>query len=205
LVRNALEAEGIKTKMRKTTRGKVMGGGSWYIGPLRHILRNRVYVGDVVHKGTVYPGLQQPIIAHDLFDAVQAKLNANRASHHRSRTIGRVGLLTGLLFDDQGYAMSPKLSRKPGKNTYLYYASQGQLQKRDPKAGKPVPGRTIEALVREKIAMIAAVRSPARNCTTAEERGEDCDARELIRRLVARIEARADSVTIRFSAPTLPA
>jgi hypothetical protein len=75
----------------------------------------------------------------------------------------------------------------------------------DPKAGKPIPERTIEALVREKIAMIAAVRSPARNCTTAEEPGEDCDARELIRRLVARIEARADSVTIRFSAPTLTA
>jgi DNA invertase Pin-like site-specific DNA recombinase len=198
LVRNALDAEGIRTKVRNTTHGKVMGGGSWYIGPLRHILRNRVYVGDVVHKGTVYPGLQQPIIAYDLFDAVQAKLNANRASHHRGRTIGRVGLLTGLLFDDQGYAMSPKLSRKPGKNTYLYYASQGQLQKRDPKAGRPVPGRTIEALVREKVAMIAGSR-------TAEERSENCDTRELIRRLIARIDVRADNVTIRFSVPALTA
>jgi hypothetical protein len=52
-----------------------MGGGTWYIGPLRHILRNRVYIGEAVHRGASYPGEHEAIIAKDLFDAVQAKLN----------------------------------------------------------------------------------------------------------------------------------
>src|SRR5258706_14850623 len=99
-LRAELETKDIRTKSWLSTRGKHMGGGTWYIGPLRHILRNRVYVGDAMHKGTAHPGEHTAILSRDLFDAVQAKLDANRASHHRKKTIGSDALLTGLVFDD---------------------------------------------------------------------------------------------------------
>src|SRR5690606_31535431 len=41
-------------------------------GRIYKLLRNRVYVGDAVHKGTVYPGEHEAIIAKTLWDKVQA-------------------------------------------------------------------------------------------------------------------------------------
>jgi len=86
-LRAELDVKGIRTKSWISTRGKAMGGGPWYIGPLRHILRNRVYVGDAMHKGTAHPGEHEAIVAREVFDAAQATLDANRKSHERKRTI----------------------------------------------------------------------------------------------------------------------
>ena len=36
--------------------GRVLGGGSFGRGALYHLLRNRIYLGEVVHKGIGYPG-----------------------------------------------------------------------------------------------------------------------------------------------------
>jgi len=65
-----LEAKGITTKAYVSRTGISKGGGRWYIGPLRHILRNRVYVGDAVHKENVYPGEHKAILDREIFDRV---------------------------------------------------------------------------------------------------------------------------------------
>ena len=62
-LRAELDSKGIQPKAWVSTRGRSMGGGHWYIGPLRHILRNQVYIGEAVHKGTAYPGEEQLTIA----------------------------------------------------------------------------------------------------------------------------------------------
>ncbi len=43
------------------------------VGPLAYLLKNRFYVGEVVYRGEVHPGEQQPIIDKELFEAVQAQ------------------------------------------------------------------------------------------------------------------------------------
>jgi hypothetical protein len=41
------------------------------------ILRNRVYIGDVVHKGKSYPGEHEPIVDRGTWDRVHEDLTTN--------------------------------------------------------------------------------------------------------------------------------
>ena len=50
--------------------GSVRGGIPFTKGPLAYLLRNPVYVGEVVHKGKRYPGEHPAILELDLFGAV---------------------------------------------------------------------------------------------------------------------------------------
>jgi site-specific DNA recombinase len=47
-------------------------------GSLYAMLQNRMYRGEVTHKGASYPGEHQAIIEEALFDQVQSTLAANR-------------------------------------------------------------------------------------------------------------------------------
>jgi DNA invertase Pin-like site-specific DNA recombinase len=202
-LRAELDAKDITTKAWVSTRGKAMGGGCWYIGPLRHILHNRVYVGEAVHKGIAFPGEHGAIVPRDLFDAVQAKLDSNRSSHCRKRTVGRMGLLTGLLFDARGNAMSPSKSRRPDGRSYLYYISQARIQRREPDAMRPIPAHAIEGIVQDRVSCIT---HPAENrngeiSNRSAETGlkpEPTQSRELLRELLTRVEIGADHVAIKF-------
>jgi site-specific DNA recombinase len=65
----------IISKVRPLRNGTTIGGTFFSIGALHYLLRNRVYVGEVVHKQQYYPGEHEPIIDRELFDAVQEALS----------------------------------------------------------------------------------------------------------------------------------
>lgn len=148
-LREELDAMGITTKAFVSTRGKAIGGGRWYVGPLRHLLRNPVYAGLTQHKGKLYPGAHEPIIAQYLFDRVQALLDANARAVHRKRTVEASGLLAGLVVDDKGNRMSPQWSVGQSGSKHGYYVSQALLQRRKTEAGSlpRVAALPIEDLV----------------------------------------------------------
>lgn len=206
-LRAELDAKGITTKSWISTRGKAMGGGRWYIGSLRHILRNRVYIGEAVHKGTPYSGEHLPIISRELFEQVQMKLDGNRTAHKRKNTIGSSALLTGLIFDEAGNTMSPSTSRKPNGRSYLYYVSQARLQRRDPDAMRPIPAAAIDEIVCDRLRLIVAVSNSATKVIMKEQAEEPPvpdphSMRDLVRERVARIEVSVGRVAITFN--TLP-
>ena len=58
--------------------GRVIGGKPFSRGALYLILRNRIFRGEIVHKGQSHPGEHTPIIDQPLWDAVQAQ----REQHH---------------------------------------------------------------------------------------------------------------------------
>ena len=67
-------------------------------GYLYRLLKNRVYRGEAVHKGTAYPGEHDAIIDDGLWDRAHAILQESprkRANNSRSRT---PALLKGLIF-----------------------------------------------------------------------------------------------------------
>jgi DNA invertase Pin-like site-specific DNA recombinase len=121
-LRNDLEQRGVRSKERILTSGRVLGGCSFGRGALYHLLQNRVYLGEVTHKGVSYPGAQEGIIDDDLWNEVKAKLEANRGTRRRLR-IETGALLSGLIFDDRGNLMSPTYSLRRG-NRYRYYISR---------------------------------------------------------------------------------
>src|ERR1700757_1497658 len=72
-----LDRRGIRTKVNGRREGQKRGGIWFGVGPLTHLLKNRFYIGEVHYRGEVDRGDHEPILAHPLFEAVQAKLAAN--------------------------------------------------------------------------------------------------------------------------------
>ena len=70
----ALANEGLVSKKWTSASGRTRGGVRFTRGPLFHLLRNRLYVGEIVHKNKTHPGLHPAIIDAGLFDAGQEKL-----------------------------------------------------------------------------------------------------------------------------------
>jgi hypothetical protein len=86
------------------------------------LLTRPLYVGQVVHRGKIYPGLHQAIVDAGVFDQVQALINANAPGRKQAANQSSPHLLTGLLFDETGDALSPTHANKKGKR-YRYYTS----------------------------------------------------------------------------------
>ncbi len=148
-LQQSLRQDGIISRRRTLSSGRVIGGTPFTNGPLSYLLRNRMYLGEINHRDSAHKGEHAPIIDLALFDAVQAKLVANQ--------IGRRGpcrpsgaLLLRKLFDDKGNRMTPVVGRK-GPVQYRYYASSAATQGRHDQAGSVprVSAPDIEAAVLE--------------------------------------------------------
>ena len=84
-----LRQKGIMSRVRTLSTGRVVGGVVFTRGPLAYLLKNRMYLGEINHGANSYPGEHPAIIAQDVFDAVQAKLEAQAAaSGYRSLSVG---------------------------------------------------------------------------------------------------------------------
>jgi site-specific DNA recombinase len=91
-------------------------------GSLYGILRNPIYIGQVVHKGKTYLGLHEPIIDRQIWDGVQLRLNQNSVERSRQTRSRHPSLLAGLVFDGAGERLSPTHTNKGGTR-YRYYVS----------------------------------------------------------------------------------
>jgi DNA invertase Pin-like site-specific DNA recombinase len=96
-------------------------------GRIYKLLKNRVYVGDAVHKGVAYPGEHKPIITTALWDRVQAVFSDNPHARANRNRIQSPALLKGIIFDEAGRAMSPTHTRK-NQRLYRYYVSQSVIR-----------------------------------------------------------------------------
>jgi DNA invertase Pin-like site-specific DNA recombinase len=144
-----LEAQGIRSRQRTSSSGRTTGGTSFGRGPLFHMLRNRIYRGEIVHKDSVYPGLHEAIVDQQLFDTVQHLLDRTQRREAKPRET-RAAPLTGLLHDDCGTRLTPVHARGKSGARYAYYVQPGLQTGREitsPTAIRRVPARLIEELV----------------------------------------------------------
>ncbi|MGK0674450.1 MAG: recombinase family protein [Halothiobacillaceae bacterium] len=150
LMVKAYAAEGLRTK----------GGKPFTKQTIYKMLHNRMYLGEIVHKGQRFPGQHPALISPAQWDAVHALL-AMDANERRRDTNGRgraPALLRGLLFTPDGQRLVPSHTVKKGK-TYRYYTP---LQHRRFGAWasphRPLPAGPIEELVTQQI--VAALSAP---------------------------------------------
>ena len=178
-----LRERGVVTRQRTLSSGRTIGGVALTNGPLGYLLRNRVYLGELNHRGTSHPGQHAPIVTAALFDAVQEKLTVNRNGRRLQRRASGA-LLLGRLFDDRGNRMTPSTARK-GPIRYRYYVSSVLAQGRPSEAGsvRRVSASAIEALV------VEALR-------TAYPDDAAVDERSLIAARVHRVVLRAGSIDV---------
>ncbi len=179
-----LDAKGIRSKSWTTRKGRRIESARFVRGALYYLLRNRLYRGEIRHKGQVYAGQHPAIIDAELFDAVQASLDAHvkARTNHWARPGGSP--LTGILFDASGDPMSSSHSRGKSGGRYRYYVSSGALKGQAVPSGviTRVPAQAIEDLVRDRLTRILD--------QTAEP------AWEIIRKHVERVSMRENQVVI---------
>ena len=152
LLQAELEARGIKSKSWTSASGRLVGGKPFSRGALYLMLQNRIYRGEIVHKGQFHPGEHTPIVDQPLWDAVQEQLAGNTARHRCGGRTRQPSLLTGMLFDGDGNRMTPSHAGKKGTH-YRYYIS-GSLFTKDrteTSAGLRIPAVEIDQIVSGRV------------------------------------------------------
>jgi DNA invertase Pin-like site-specific DNA recombinase len=148
LLKEHLDEAGIVSKRRVAPDGRPYGGKPMMRGGLYHMLQNRIYRGEIVHKNQVYPGEHEPIIDDGLWQEVQKTLAANRVDRGAAKGNHHVSPLAGLVYDAHGEPMIPSHAVKKGIR-YRYYVSKSLLTGgvKAERNGQRIPAANIETLV----------------------------------------------------------
>jgi DNA invertase Pin-like site-specific DNA recombinase len=143
-----LDQAGVVSKIRQYKSGRRVGGKLFTRGALYHMLQNRIYLGEIVHKDNIYPGEHNAIVEQDLWDQVQDTLAANRTDRRSGANAMEPSLLTGLLLDADGSRLTPSHASKAG-NRYRYYVSGALIQgeKAHPDSVIRIPAQEVEKAV----------------------------------------------------------
>ena len=180
-----LDRRGMLTRAHTRRDGTGRGGVRFNTSGLSHLLRNRCYRGEVIHKGRYFPGEHEPIVPPDLFDAVQAALAA-KSLHRLYPNANRDSLLKGLLHDARGHRMTPTSSKSRGP-LYRYYISRPATEgRRDEAAGlfrvsaPEIEACVLQAVGLDKVGLVASLPK-----TVGDGSGPTPTLRE---RLLARVE-----------------
>ena len=152
-LKDELEAESIISKARTNKFGRASGGMAINRGALYRMLQNRIYRGEIAHKGKCHPGLHKVIVDETLWNEVQLALAGNRVERVSRSTAAAPSLLASLIYDESGDRMSPTHAHKKGIR-YRYYVSQSLIKGSRPKAPATacrVPAADLEAIVEDRI------------------------------------------------------
>ncbi|MEX2374063.1 MAG: recombinase family protein [Dehalococcoidia bacterium] len=161
-LKGELDAQGIRPRPSKRTGSEAAAFGR---GALYHLLSNRLYLGEIVHKDQSYPGQHPAIVDCEIFGAAAKLLAANRQERRdRAVTVSRAPL-TGLIFDAEGEPLCPVSARNSRGRVYRYYVSshlqqggrKGDNYKSDNSNGLRIPAPAIEALVLGRLQRLVSV------------------------------------------------
>lgn len=134
------------------------------------LLNNRIYLGEIAHRGQAYRGEHEAIIDASLWDAVQSvfAVNHNERRHATWRRRGPDFLLAGLVVTAEGERMQPSFTTKSNTGQhYRYYVSKS-MQTFGVRCGDRHPAHPIGRLAAEPLEELvlaqihAALQAPAR-------------------------------------------
>ena len=195
-------------------------------GQLYHVLSNPIYLGKVRHREKVYEGQHDAIIDEATFAAAQALL-AGQAPMRRTNTNNAdLHLLTRLLFDEDGNRLMPVHTRR-GSIRYRYYASKPHPDGKRPgtRTGWRLPARAIESVVENELSKLLSdgrrlsellkplitasdlttVLAGAATLKAAYQSSSPSQQRDILRRLIRRIELAEAMLTIQIDIVQLAA
>src|SRR5712691_2040430 len=152
-----LNREGIRSKRRTNAAGRVTGGVTFSRGALYLLLRNRIYLGEIVHRGESYPGEHKAIVPQELWDQVQERLRANGLAKRLGTYAKEPSLLAGIIYDEQGQRLTPTHTVRRNRRL-RYYVTQAVLLPRSGAAGvrRRIPAYDLEDVVSGQIRKLLA-------------------------------------------------
>jgi DNA invertase Pin-like site-specific DNA recombinase len=150
LLAEELAEQGIMVPRRVLTSGRSIGGGFFSRGQLYTILKNRSYIGQIDHRGTIHTALFEGIVAREVWDKVQLQLADNVQGQRRTARVATMSPLAGKLFDEAGDAMLATHACK-GQVRYRYYVSRSLQTAQASNHGGRIPARELETVVTERL------------------------------------------------------
>jgi site-specific DNA recombinase len=176
-----LDREQIRSKVRTSKDLVASEGATFSRGSLYHLLNNRVYIGETVHRGQSYPGQHEAIVSPELWNQVSDLLRANDQAHRTKKSRSTPSMLSGIVFDTKGVRFTPTHAVKSGKR-YRYYTSQASIQKAGEAPGiTRFPAQELERLVVSQVQLLLQSND---KCTAALNSSPDKDmAAEQAKRL----------------------
>ena len=197
-----------------------VGGQRFSRGALYLMLQNRIYRGEITHKGNAYPGEHQPIVDKALWDEVQAVLAENRIDRATGSDAKQPSLLAGMIFDENGERLTPSHAVKKGTR-YRYYVSASLITGtvKDSSKGRRIPAANLENLVITRLktfladrgALLDAIQDQCPDAVEqtrlisrarhiADELGTLApdQTRAILMALLSRVDVRSDRVDIRI-------
>jgi hypothetical protein len=187
------------------------------------LLQNRVYRGEVVHKGQVYPGEHAAILDQELWDGVQQRLAQNRRERGAGQRGRNPALLLGILYDASGDRLTPTHAVRRGVR-YRYYVSHRLVVsgRKGAPDGRRIPASDLERLVTDTLLQYLA--DPVRLLALLGEAGaalssiskqhqliraakelaqawptlDPARQREFLHRLIGRVDVSDEAVTLQL-------
>jgi DNA invertase Pin-like site-specific DNA recombinase len=195
------QRQGLRTKQRSKN-GTVIGGRAFEYGSLRCMLSNRLYAGEIEHKGKIFPAQHDAIVGRELFEEAQAILAVLSATGVRGPKLVSCSMLQGLIVDRYGRTMGPVHTTRNGQRFRYYVTHPKSIRE-----GAPAPFRlaadAIENIVCELLVDHLARqvinidgRSEADRCSTILNGSDYRERRELIIERVRKVTVGDASLTL---------
>lgn len=154
-----LRLDGVTSKSWVTQDGKVREGKLIDKGLIYKLLNNRTYLGELRHKEQWYQAEHPPIIERELWDKVHAILATNGRVRGNATRAKVPYLLKGIVFGNDGRALSPWHTTKKNGRRYRYYLPQRDAKEHAGASGLPrLPAAELESAVLDQLRAI--LRSP---------------------------------------------
>lgn len=216
-----INAMGFRTKRHLRKNGKVTGAHKFNRTAIFKLLKNRLYIGEIGHKGQWYPGEHKALIKRSLWDKAEAIFQSNArerksdSEHRRSPSF-----LRGFIYGPGDDPLIPTSTGRRGK-LHRYYVSSMALKHGCKNATiQNLPAREIEFLVVEQLQGL--LKQPEIIFATWQcisEQGSFCEdqvrealnnlsevwsflfpseQRRLMKLLVSRIDVHQQGLSIRF-------
>jgi len=222
LLKRELDRDGVRSKRRISISGRASGGHSFSRGALYKLLSNPIYIGEIRHKDTSYPGQHPLIIERTIWERVATRLHQRLTRPQQPTARSAPSLLLGKLFDEQGEGLTPTHTKK-GQRRYRYYVSR-KLLKGSGQDGWRLSAAELEGVVlsgarqmlgdqRLLVAAVAAhdLAAPqiASLLRVAAERGQQLESappdHEQLRSLLERVELQSEGLRLTLRLPLLTA
>jgi site-specific DNA recombinase len=188
-LRDDLGARGVVSKCRTAADGSPYGGQQFSRGALYLMLKNRIYRGEIVHKGKAFLGEHAAIVDEELWRRAQSHLEENRTERREGDKALEPSLLAGIVLDASSEPMTPTHAVKKGTR-YRYYISQRLITRlaTDSSRGQRVPAANLEALVISRLRALLA--DPIEMLNAVANGGRDASMLKRLRDAAARLSAR---------------
>jgi len=219
---------GFRTKVYKRRDGSFWGGRRYGRATLDKILKNRIYLGLIHHKGEWFPGKHDAIIDQSLWDkaeAIYTQYKENRRSEYRRNY--QPAVLKGLIYGPDGRALTPASGLRRGKRFRYYTSSTAIKEGYKYKIIPPLPAEQLERQVIQEVERLLvnpelilqvyaqgknlepeishdATREALHNLQTIWKELFPPEQQRIVRLLIQRIDVTKDSLRIRFHCAGLP-